>query len=69
MSAFSGLLTDEGVGQKGPLPKIFHTYSTLKKYGTVIPYLKGDQKRNKSRDPLLEFFLPEISNFCYIKKH
>ena len=26
--------------QKGPLPKIRHTYPTMMKLGTVIPYLK-----------------------------
>ena len=27
-----------------PLPKICHTYSTIKKLGTVIPYVKKIQK-------------------------
>ena len=31
-------------GQKGPLPKICHTYPTMMKLGTVIPYLKKIQK-------------------------
>ena len=31
-------------GQKAPLPKICHTYPTIMKFGTVIPYLKKIQK-------------------------
>ena len=43
--AFLGLLADErGGGQKAPLPKISHTYPTMVKLGTVIPYLKKIQK-------------------------
>ena len=39
--AFSGLLTDgRARGQKGPLPKICHTYPTIMKLGRDIPYLK-----------------------------
>ena len=30
--------------QKGPLPKIFHTYPTIMKLDTVTPYLKKIQK-------------------------
>ena len=30
--------------QKGPLPKICHTYSKMMKLGVVIPYLKKIQK-------------------------
>ena len=40
-------------GQKGPLPKIFHTYPTMMK----LPYLKKIQKIYESRDTLLEFCL------------
>ena len=67
-----------GVGgggvQKGPLPKTCHTYPTMMKLGTVIPYLKKIQKLYESRDTPLEFcwhqhFLPEINKFCYIKKY
>ena len=37
-------------GQKGPpLPKICHTYSTMMKLGTVIPYLKKIKKVYESR--------------------
>ena len=32
------------VGQKAPLPKICHTYSTMMKLGTVIPYQKRSKK-------------------------
>ena len=45
-----------GGGQKGPpLPKICHTYPTLMKLGTVIPYPKEIQKIYESRDTPLEF--------------
>ena len=33
-----------------PLPKIRHTYPTMMKLGTVIPYLRKIQKMYKSRD-------------------
>ena len=33
-----------GGGQKGPLPKICHTYPTMMKLGTVVPYPKKIQK-------------------------
>ena len=39
-----------GVEQIGPLPKICHTYPTMMKLGTVIPYLKKIQKIYESRD-------------------
>ena len=42
-------------GQKGHLPKICHTYSTMMKLSTVIPYWKKIQKVYKSRDIPLEF--------------
>ena len=46
----------EGGGQKGPpLPKICHTYSTMIKLGTDIPYLKKIQKIYESRDTLRKF--------------
>ena len=48
--AFLGLLTDE-MGPKGPpLPKICHTYPTMMRLGTVIPYLKKIQNMYESRD-------------------
>ena len=31
--------------QKALLPKTYHIYPTMKKLGTVIPYLKKTQKR------------------------
>ena len=44
-----------GLGeQKGPFPKIFHTYPTLVKLGTVIPCVKK-LYIYESRDILLEF--------------
>ena len=43
-------------GLFGPLlPKICHTYRTMMKLGTVIPYLRKIQKIYKSRDTSLEF--------------
>ena len=61
-------------GQKGPLPKISHTYPTMMKLGTIIPYLKRIQKVYESRDTLPDFcchqhFSREISKFCYFKKY
>ena len=32
------------VGQKGPLPKICHTYPTNMKFDTIIPYVKKIKK-------------------------
>ena len=52
--AFPGLM-DGGGGKKAPLPKICHTYPTMMKLGTVIPYPKKIQKIYESRDTLLEF--------------
>ena len=36
--------------KKTPLPKICHTYPTIKKLGKVIPYIKKTQKIHESRD-------------------
>ena len=45
-----------GWGQKGtPVPKICHTYPTMMKLGTVIPYPKKIQKIYESRDTFFEF--------------
>ena len=44
-----------GGGKKAPLPKICHTYPTMMKPGTFIPYLKKIQKICKSHDTPLEF--------------
>ena len=54
---FSGVLMDggNGGGQKASLPKICHTYPTMTKLGTVIPYLKKIRKIYESRDTPLEF--------------
>ena len=51
---FSGATYGYGE-QKAPLPKICHTYPTIMKLGTVIPYLKKFQKLYESRDTPLEF--------------
>ena len=43
-------------GQKAPpLPKICHTYPTMMKLGTVIPYPKKVRKIYELRDTTLEF--------------
>ena len=45
-----------GEGQKAPpLPRIFHTYPTIRKLGAVIPYLKMIQKIYESLDTPREF--------------
>ena len=72
--AFPGLLTDGGWTKKASLPKICHTYPTMMKLGTVIPYLKKIQKyKNHVTHTLssadISIFSPEISKFCYIKKY
>ena len=41
--------------QKGPFPKICHTYPIIMKLGTVIPYLKAIEKIYESRDTPPEF--------------
>ena len=53
--AFPGLLTDGGWTKKASLPKICHTYPTMMKLSTVIPYLKKIQKIYESRDTPPEF--------------
>ena len=63
-----------GRPKRSPLPKIRHTYPTMMKVGTVIPYPKKIQKMYEPRDkPLISadisIFSPEISKFCYIKKY
>ena len=68
-----GLLTDGG-RQKGPLPKICHTYPIIMKLDTVIPDLKAIQKIYESRDTPpssadINIFSPEISKFSDIKKY
>ena len=68
---------DGGVGggtKKALLPKIYHTYPTMMKLGTEIPYLQKIQKyMNHLTHPLrsaeMSNFSPEISEFCYIKKY
>ena len=41
--------------KKAPLPKTCHTYPTMMKLGTVIPYLKKIQKIYESCDTPLGF--------------
>ena len=42
-------------GQKGPLSKLWHTYPTIMKPSTVIPYLKKIKKIYEPLDTPLEF--------------
>ena len=77
--AFLGLVMDDGGrgGQKAlPLPKICHTYPTMRKLDTVIPYLKKIQSKKymnhmthflSSAD--IRIFSSKISKLCYIKKY
>ena len=53
-------------GKKAPLPKICHTYPTMMKLGTVIPYLKKIQKyMSHVTRPLSSAFYCRIStNFA-----
>ena len=60
--------------QKGPFSKICYTYLIMMKLSTGINYLKKIQKAHTSRDTLPSFcwqqhFLPEVSNFCDVKKY
>ena len=60
--------------KRAPLPKIFHTYPTMMKLGTVIPYLKKIKKNVNHVIHLLSSanmssFSPGFSKFCYIKKY
>ena len=57
-----------------PLPKICHTYATMIKLVTVIPYLKKIKKYMNHVTHTLSsaetsIFSPEISKFCYVKKY
>ena len=61
------------VWTKVPLSKICHTYPTVMKLGTVIPYLKKIQKYMNHVTRLLtstdiSIYSPKISKFYYIKK-
>ena len=61
---FFGAAHEWGGEQIGRLPKICHTYLTMMKLSTVIPYLA---RPLSSAD--MSNFLLEISRFCYIKKY
>ena len=45
--------SQRGEGKNIPLPKICHTYFTMMKLGTVIPYLEKNQKIYEPRDKSL----------------
>ena len=57
-------------GAKSPLPKICHTYPTMMKLGTVIPYLRRIKKKmNHMTQPLssseINIFSPKIKILFY----
>ena len=65
----------ESGDKRGPLPKKCHTYPTMMKLGTVLPYLKRSKKYiyiNHVTFPLSSadssIFSSEIRNLCCIKK-
>ena len=56
-TSFFRLLADgEGAKKTPHLPKIYHTYPTMMKLGTVIPYLRKIRKIYESLDTPLEFY-------------
>ena len=54
MMGLFGLLTDRE-GKKALVPKICHTYPTMMKPGTIIPYVKKIRKIYKPCDTPFEF--------------
>ena len=54
-----------------PLPKIHHTYPTMMKLDTVIPYLRKIRYFifHLIFTVKIPYFSPEVSKFCYIKKY
>ena len=59
-----------GGGQKGSLfPTICHTYPTMMKLSTVIPFLKKIQKLYESRDTPLDFFTENQQILLYQEIH
>ena len=77
ITKFHNLIQDGpfwGGDKKAPLPEICHTYPTLMKLGTVIPYLKKVRKNINHVTQLrsyadISIFSTEICIFCYIKKY
>ena len=66
-----GVAHRQGWSKKLPLPKIYHTYPTMMKFGTVMPYVKKIKKYTIHVTCFLSSagtstFQREISNFCYI---
>ena len=60
--------------QKDLIPKTSHTYPTMMKLSTVIPYLKKTQKyinhvTHHRSSAEINIFSPGISKSCYIKKY
>ena len=52
---FFGAAQGWGWAKRPPFPKICHTYRTMMKLGTVIPYLMQIQKIHESRDTTRKF--------------
>ena len=58
------------VGQKGPLPKICHTYPTMMKLDTVKEHPKIYKSRETTMSSAdISIYLPEVCKFYYIKKY
>ena len=55
MGIFGAAHRKGGGAKRPPLPNICHTYPTMIKLGTVIPYLKEIQKLYESRDTTPDF--------------
>ena len=53
--AAHGWVGGEGGAKTLPFPKICHIYPIMMKFGTVIPYLKKNQKIIESRDTPIAF--------------
>ena len=58
--------------QKAPFPKIFHTYRTIMKLFTVVPYLKKIQNymdgvTYSMNSAEISIFEPKKTNFFYMK--
>ena len=68
---FFGAAHGWGESKKTSLPKICHTYPTMMKLGTTIPYLKEIKKIYESRDATPDFYWHQLffSKFCCVKKY
>ena len=76
MGAFGTAHRWGGIQKRSLHPKTCHTYPTMMKFNTVIPYLKKIKKKKKMNyvtHPLtsadISIFSPEICKSFYIKKY